>query len=76
MAMIIMVTKIRVGVASLPSFRASLCYSQVVFVICVPRAEVFGDSYFDDGALAFTTDVVFMSLSFKGNTASIMSSVM
>jgi hypothetical protein len=74
--MIIVVTEIRIGVTSLSSFAASLGYLHVVFVIGVSRAEVFGDPYFDDGALAFTAEVVFLSLSFKGNTASVMSSIM
>ena len=73
--MVIVVAEVRVGVTSLPSFMASLGYLQIVLLIGVPRAEVFGDSHLDDGALAFTADVVFMSLSLKGNTASVMSPI-
>lgn len=74
--MVVVVAEVRVGVPSLPSLMASLGNLEIVLVVRVSRAEVLGDSYFDDGALAFTADVVFMSLSLEGNTASIMSPIM
>ena len=74
--MVFMVAKVRIGMASLSSFMASLRYSQLVFLIHVSGAKVLGNPHFDDGALAFATYVVFMSRTLEGDTASVMSPIM
>ena len=77
LAMIIMMTKIRISMTSLSAFvlgfMSSLCIPMVIGISC---ANVFGNSHLDNGALAFTADVGFMSRSLKRNTASIMSPIM